>query len=103
MSCRRSSRFWGLGCPKILHEIEDSLAPERWGALRFTFAPAMQRLDLYCNVPQVWLALDREETPPESSRQEVPVTWLVWRQELDPRWRSLDVDVDVDVDVDWAR
>ena len=25
--------------------------PERWGALRFTFAPAMQRLDLYCNVP----------------------------------------------------
>ena len=55
--------------------------PERWGALRFTFAPAMQRLDLYCNVPQVWLALDQEETPPEASRQE-----------LDPRWRSLDVD-----------
>ena len=24
MSCRRSSRFWGLGCPKIFHEIEDS-------------------------------------------------------------------------------
>jgi len=23
--CRRSSRFWGLGCPKIFHEIEDSL------------------------------------------------------------------------------
>ena len=28
MSCRRSSRFWGLGCPKIFHEIEDSLVPE---------------------------------------------------------------------------
>jgi len=27
MSCRRSSRFWGLGCPKIFHEIEDSLVP----------------------------------------------------------------------------
>ncbi|RTZ73322.1 MAG: DUF2063 domain-containing protein [Gammaproteobacteria bacterium] len=66
--------------------------PERWGGLRFTFAPAMQRLDLYWNVPQVWLALDREETPPEASRQEVLVTWLVWRQELDPRWRSLEVD-----------
>ena len=25
MSCRRSIRFWGLGCPKIFHEIEDSL------------------------------------------------------------------------------
>ena len=29
MSCRRSSRFWGLGCPKIFHEIEDSLDPSR--------------------------------------------------------------------------
>ena len=28
MSCRRSSRFWGLGCPKIFHEIEDSLEDE---------------------------------------------------------------------------
>ena len=29
MSCRRSSRFWGLGCPKIFHEIEDSLGKKR--------------------------------------------------------------------------
>ena len=29
MSCRRSSRFWGLGCPKIFHEIEDSLVGDR--------------------------------------------------------------------------
>ncbi|MET0105544.1 MAG: ATP-dependent RecD-like DNA helicase [Sedimenticola sp.] len=25
MGCRRSSAFWGLGCPKAHHEIEDSL------------------------------------------------------------------------------
>ena len=25
MSCRRSSRFWGLAMSKIFHEIEDSL------------------------------------------------------------------------------
>ena len=31
MSCRRSSRFWGLGCPKIFHEIEDSLAHQLIG------------------------------------------------------------------------
>ncbi len=30
MSCRRSSRFWGLGCPKIFHEIEDSLGFLLW-------------------------------------------------------------------------
>jgi len=26
MSCQRPSRFWGLGCPKIYHEVEDTLA-----------------------------------------------------------------------------
>ena len=31
MSCRRSSRFWGLGCPKIFHEIEDSLVGQAQG------------------------------------------------------------------------
>ncbi len=66
--------------------------PERWGLMRFTFAPALQRLDLYWNVPQIWQALERKETPPEALRQEIPVVWLVWRQELDPRWRSLEVD-----------
>ncbi|WP_419649891.1 hypothetical protein [Thiolapillus sp.] len=25
IGCQRPSRFWGLGCPKIYHEIEDTL------------------------------------------------------------------------------
>ncbi|MCP4264748.1 MAG: hypothetical protein GY777_04085 [Candidatus Brocadiaceae bacterium] len=25
IGCRRSSAFWGLGCPKTHHEIKDSL------------------------------------------------------------------------------
>ncbi len=38
MSCRRSSRFWGLGCPKIFHEIEDSLAvPPAGGTTNYVF------------------------------------------------------------------
>ncbi|WP_293681569.1 hypothetical protein, partial [Thiolapillus sp.] len=27
MGCQRPSRFWGLGCPKIYHEAEDTLVP----------------------------------------------------------------------------
>ncbi len=27
IGCQRPSRFWGLGCPKIYHEAEDTLAP----------------------------------------------------------------------------
>ncbi|WP_419632051.1 hypothetical protein [Thiolapillus sp.] len=26
IGCQRPSRFWGLGCPKIYHEVEDTLA-----------------------------------------------------------------------------
>ncbi|WP_419586078.1 hypothetical protein [Thiolapillus sp.] len=25
IDCQRPSRFWGLGCPKIFHEAEDTL------------------------------------------------------------------------------
>ncbi|WP_419641130.1 hypothetical protein [Thiolapillus sp.] len=25
IGCQRPSRFWGLGCPKIYHETEDTL------------------------------------------------------------------------------
>ncbi|WP_419624383.1 hypothetical protein, partial [Thiolapillus sp.] len=28
MGCQRPSRFWGLGCPKIYHEAEDTLGPQ---------------------------------------------------------------------------
>ncbi|WP_295538291.1 hypothetical protein, partial [Thiolapillus sp.] len=27
IGCQRLSRFWGLGCPKIYHEAEDTLDP----------------------------------------------------------------------------
>ncbi|WP_419609442.1 hypothetical protein [Thiolapillus sp.] len=42
IGCQRPSRFWGLGCPKIYHEAEDTLIasekpwPEgRWPGLFF--------------------------------------------------------------------
>ncbi|WP_294043167.1 hypothetical protein [Thiolapillus sp.] len=37
IGCQRPSRFWGLGCPKIYHEVEDTL-------VLFTRFPA--KLDL---------------------------------------------------------
>ncbi|WP_419641456.1 hypothetical protein [Thiolapillus sp.] len=32
IGCQRPSRFWGLGCPKIFHEAEDTLGvfPFSW-------------------------------------------------------------------------
>ncbi|WP_293815179.1 hypothetical protein [Thiolapillus sp.] len=35
IGCQRPSRFWGLGCPKIYHEVEDTLEilPVVWPAV----------------------------------------------------------------------
>ncbi|WP_419630728.1 hypothetical protein [Thiolapillus sp.] len=32
MGCQRPSRFWGLGCPKIYHEAEDTLVESPSGS-----------------------------------------------------------------------
>ncbi|WP_293682234.1 hypothetical protein [Thiolapillus sp.] len=37
IGCQRLSRFWGLGCPKIYHEAEDTL-----GHLAATHSPRHQ-------------------------------------------------------------
>ncbi|WP_419611423.1 hypothetical protein, partial [Thiolapillus sp.] len=35
IGCQRPSRFWGLGCPKIYHEAEDTLGRRRFVASCF--------------------------------------------------------------------
>lgn len=69
-----------------------AVPPEQWGLMSFDFIPAMRLLDLRWNVPPIWQALERGESPPEAGAREFPVAWLVWRQDLDPRWRPLEVD-----------
>ncbi len=84
--------FDAADLPAVTEAELQQLPPEQWGSLIFEFAPAMQLLELHWNVPDLWQALDGGETPPDPERSEVPVIWLIWRQELDPRWRPLEVD-----------
>ncbi|WP_293679637.1 hypothetical protein [Thiolapillus sp.] len=42
IGCQRPSRFWGLGCPKIYHEAEDTLASRQQG-----FIPQQQHNDTW--------------------------------------------------------
>lgn len=68
-----------------------AVAPDSWARLHFGFHPSLQRLDLVWNVPKIWQALDAEETPPEPASS-ATTAWLLWRQELTTRWRSLSAD-----------
>ena len=68
------------------------IPPQNWPGLRFEFQPALVWLDLHWNVAQIESACEKGETIPPPAREEYPIRWLLWRQELKTYWRSLDVD-----------
>lgn len=63
--------------------------PADWPALRFQFHPSMQRLRLDTNAPALFKALSDELACPAPAKLQQPQQWLIWRQELTPRYRSL--------------
>lgn len=68
-----------------LTEIE----PAAWPTLRFRFHPSVQRLQLHTNAPAAFKALSDETDCPAPVILESPQHWLIWRQDLTTRYRSL--------------
>lgn len=66
------------------------IPPENWGALQFVFQPALQIVALHWNTVAVWKALDAEEVPPAPAESDGYTTWLIWRSDLNPQFRSVD-------------
>ncbi len=69
-----------------------AIPPEAWPELTFVAQPSVIRLDLRWNVPMVWKAIDAGEEPPALLENDIPIAWLVWRQDLLTYFRSLNVD-----------
>lgn len=65
-----------------------ALPAAAWPTLRLRFLAAMQRLPLHWNAPQLW----KTDAPCAPERSAAPVHWLIWRQQLDTRFRSLPED-----------
>ena len=65
-----------------------SLEPEAWSRFTLRFNDSVQLLPQSFNSFQIWQALSNEQEPP--AKQPDPATWLVWRQNLVTRYRSLD-------------
>lgn len=64
-------------------------APEIWHDLKFMPQPSAIRLNLTTNVSAVWLALRKDETPPDAVTLEQPCRFLIWRQDVIPLFREL--------------
>jgi hypothetical protein len=88
---------WALGlafdaadAPVLAMAELQQLDASAWESIGFALQPSLQLLPLHWNAPALWLALGKEEAPPDAAENPVPLTWLVWRKALQPHFRSLD-------------
>lgn len=88
---------WSLACafdaPDAAPLQESDLAaiaPERWPALAFSFHPSLQRFTCTTNAPALFKALSEERPAPPPQQLSFEQHWLIWRQNLTTRYRSLD-------------
>jgi hypothetical protein len=65
-----------------------ALPPPCWAGARFVVHPSVRCVDLDWNIIQIWKALDQKGRPPRERRAR-RCTWLIWRQDLETRFRSL--------------
>ncbi len=92
------ARFeWALGCafdaadaPVLAMEQLRDVTAEAWETIGFQLQPSVQFLPLRRNAPAVWLALEKEQAPPDAAGSDTPTCWLIWRNALQPHFRSLD-------------
>jgi hypothetical protein len=81
--------FDAQDAPVLQRAALAAVDPAAWGGLKFAFHPSLRRLDLSWNTAAVWKAMSRDETPPGPELGEAPVTWLLWRQNLQNYFRSI--------------
>ena len=78
--------------PVVTVEDVAAIAPDRWAGIRPRLKPAVRRLALEWNVPSLWKAINHGDAPPAPERMEPAVDWLLWREGIVVRWRSIEPD-----------
>lgn len=66
------------------------LPPEEWPQRRFKPVPSLQLLDLTWGVEPIWKALNADAEAISDEPLPWPHVLLIWRPDLDCRWRSAD-------------
>lgn len=69
-----------------------AIPPHSWPELRFVVHPSVQRLDLEWNAPEIWRVLTADPPTHVEAERDNASPWLVWREQLVTRFRSLQND-----------
>lgn len=69
-----------------------AIPPEAWPELKFVIHPSVQRLDLEWNIPEMWQTLADDKPTQVTALREIASPWLVWREQLITRFRSMQTD-----------
>jgi hypothetical protein len=64
--------------------------PADWGTMTLEFHPSLRGLTFSWNTAAVWKAMSQDETPPPPEMAAAPLPWLLWRQNLQNYFRSMD-------------
>jgi hypothetical protein len=75
--------------PVLARTALSAVEPSAWGSLTLEFHPSLRRLALSWNTAAVWKAMSQDETPPRPEMAPTPMPWLLWRQNLQNYFRSM--------------
>lgn len=82
----------------ISEQNMDTIPPEVWPELKFRIHPSVHRLDLEWNIPEMWQALTDNKPKQVVAIDSVASPWLVWRDQLITRYRSMQTDEQLALD-----
>jgi hypothetical protein len=85
-----AASFDAEDAPTVGIEALAAVAPDDWGELHMTFHPSVQQLELQTNAQALFKALSEEQPAPAPAMLDRSQPWLLWRQDLKTRYRSLD-------------
>ena len=69
-----------------------NIPPEDWQNLCFTLHPSVYRLNFKWNIPEMWQALTNEIPSEVTATNDTESPWLIWREQLITRYRSMEAD-----------
>ncbi len=76
-----------------------AVSPDAWAELRFVIHPSVCRINFEWNIPEMWQSLTDDEPTPVTAVHDDASPWLVWREQLVTRFRSMQTDEQLALDI----